>query len=122
MERLRTLLKAAREHLDSPTWRILLVFSCVLVFSFAFHAKIAAYYHPAQLDSSTSSKLWLTGDKAETRTPLSDSTALWFVAWVVVLPVAPSLFHRYQERRRRPVPSPVNLLDLRHYLRPPPRG
>ncbi len=123
MKTLRTLLKAAREHLDSPTWRFLLVFSCVLVFSFAFHAKIAAYYPPGHLDTSTSSKLWVNGDQAELGTPLSDSVALWFVAWVALLVGSSSLlFRRYQERLRRPVPSPLNLFNVHRHLRPPPRS
>lgn len=113
-------MNAARERLDSPTWRLLLVLSCVLVFSFAFHAKIAAYYHPGHLDTSTSSKLWLNADKAQPRTPMSDGVALWFIAWCALLACASSLY-RYQEHRRRPVPSPLNQLNLRHYLRPPPR-
>lgn len=123
MKLLRTLLKAAREHLDSPTWRFALVLSCVLVFGFAFHAKVAAYYHPGHVDSSTSSKLWLNGDQAELGTPLSDSVAWWFVAWVALLVGSSSLlFLRYQEGRRRPVVLPLNLFNVRHHLRPPPRG
>jgi hypothetical protein len=121
MKFLRTLLKAARKRLDSPTWRFLLVLSCVLVFSFAFHAKIAAYYHPGHLDTSTSSKLWLNGGEVQPRTPLSDGAALWFITWVALL-VGSSSFYRYQEHRRQPVPWPLNQLDLRRYLRPPPRG
>lgn len=113
-------MKVARERLHSPTWRLLLVLSCVLVFSFAFHAKIAAYYHPGHVDTSTSSKLWMNGDKAEPGTPLSDGTVLWFVAWVALL-VSSAFFYRQQKHRDRPATSPINLLNLRLYLRPPPR-
>jgi len=121
MVSLRTLLKAARERLDSPIWRILLVFSCVLVFSFAFHAKVAGYHHPGHVDNATSAKLWLTGDKPQTRASLSDTALLWFVAWFSLV-VASSSFSGYQEHRRRPVPLPLNLRNLRRHLRPPPRS
>ncbi len=99
------------------------MFSCVLVFSFAFHAKIAAYYPPGHLDTTTASKLWLNFDQAELGTPLSDGGALWFVAWAALLVGSSSLLsRRYQEGRRRPVPTPLNLFNVRHHLRPPPRS
>jgi hypothetical protein len=122
MTLLRTLLKAAREPLNLPSWRFLLALSCVLVFSFAFHAKLAAYYPSGHIDTSTSSKLWLNGDQAEADTPLSDSVAMWFMSWVALLAVSPSVFYRYQEHRRLRVPSALSRFDLPRYMRPPPRG
>jgi len=64
--------------LNPVFWRILLLLACVLVFSFALHAKLAVYEH-AQPHPSTSSKLWNDTAKFQT-TPLTPTTPLIWLA------------------------------------------
>jgi hypothetical protein len=63
--------------LNPVFWRILLLLACVLVFSFALHAKTAVYDHSSQPQPSTSSKLWLTAFKTE----LPSASSLFFLFW-----------------------------------------
>jgi len=71
--------------LNPVFWRILLLLACVLVFSFALHAKVAAYDHGSQPQPSTSSKLWLTGLKIELPSANSLFLLFWFAAFLVCL-------------------------------------
>jgi len=119
MHFVRTLLKAARERLDSPLGRFLLVVSCVLVFTFAFHAKVAVYHHSGHPDTSTASKMWLTADRGQLPTQISEFSVLLFLLWFSLLVQCQAVRHQ-QEHRSRPVPSPLTQLNLRRFFRPPP--
>ena len=104
--------------LNPVVWHMLLVLACVLVFSFALHAKLAVYGQ-AQLHPSTSSKLWLSGAKFEPAATMPTPALLWLAAFVtcwfgwhngtrwVTAPVAVA---REQSRRQY----------LHRFLRPPP--
>jgi hypothetical protein len=117
---LRTVLRYARERLDSPYWRFLLLLSCVLVFAFAFHAKVAVYHNPQHVDGSTSSKLWLNADKMQTPASQADVAVFWLLSLLTLLICLPEI-RAWQTFRRAPVSSPLNQLNLRRFLRPPPR-
>jgi hypothetical protein len=118
MERLRTFLRVARNRLDSPRWRLLLLASCVLVFSFAFHAKVSVYQHPTHVDGSTSSKLWLNGEKPQAIS--SSLPAIWLFAFLASL-VFRQVQTAYESAYRAPAPVYVGRLYLQRFLRPPPR-
>jgi hypothetical protein len=103
-------------------WRVQLIMLCALVFLFAFHAKTAVYKSgvPVNATPSTSSKLWLNGQKMEVRSVDFSATVM---CWMVVL----CLYgvYIYQDPLVRSAvspPSPRNrrLLYLHRYLRPPP--
>ncbi len=99
-------------------WRFLLLACCVLVFLFALHAKVSVYQQN-HIDTSTSSKLWLSGEKHEPP-PLSTGVTLsWFAAALVFF------LHSQSERRydavcRAPAPASPSQLYLHRFLRPPP--
>jgi hypothetical protein len=107
---------------NKTLWHTLLVMLCVLVFFFALHAKTAVYTGgaPAKVTPSTSSKLWLSGQKLEVQS-VENSRSLLF--WVVVL----CLFSAYL-RGESVVPrafqvAPARTSSLRYihrFLRPPP--
>jgi hypothetical protein len=103
-------------------WRVQLLTLCALVFLFAFHAKTAVYKSgaPASVTPSTSSKLWLNGQKMEVRS-LDFSAAGMF--WMAVLCLyGVYIYHDPLLRSAFILPAPTNLrlLYLHRYLRPPP--
>jgi hypothetical protein len=104
----------------SPTcWRLLLLAACVLVFTFALHAKMGVYHQPTQPQTATSAKLWLNGEKMGIL-PLSLSIgALWFAALMVWL------FFPRSEMQLAVVDRTLGVqrarqLFLQRFLRPPP--
>jgi hypothetical protein len=105
--------------LNPVFWRILLLVACVLVFSFALHAKVAVYDHGSQPQPSTSSKLWLTGLKTELPSASSLLSLFWFAAFLICL-ISWQFEPRYhavcgtlaRELRRQQY--------LHRFLRPPP--
>lgn len=119
MSRLRTLLRRASKHLDSPYWRFLLLLSCALVFLFAFHAKIAVYHNPGHIDGSTSSKLWLNGSKLDSDVSAPPMLAFWILA-SLLLWLAPIVERRFEVLRRSAVPVRSNRIFLERFFRPPP--
>jgi hypothetical protein len=116
---LRTLVRAARKHLDSPYWRFLLLLSCVLVFLFAFHAKTALYQNPAHIDGSTSSKLWLNGSELDSDMSAPIGLPFWIFAFLLLV-AAPSLERPFETLRRTLVPIAGNRIFLKRFFRPPP--
>ena len=73
-------------------WRLLLLVACVLVFAFALHAKVSVYQQGGHIDTSTSSKLWLDGDRQVSQ-PISQSlTVLWLASLLIYF------LHKQSER------------------------
>jgi len=120
MANLRTILKAARERLDSPAGRILLVLSCVLVFSFAFHAKVAVYHDPGHLDGSTASKMWPASGKLESGVLAPGLAAFWLLALLVLLLCLPAQ-RRLAIVRRPPIFVARQAYFAKRFQRPPPQ-
>lgn len=112
-------MRAARQHLNSPGGRFILLLSCALVFLFAFHAKTAIYTNPAHIDGSTSSKLWLNGTKLESDISAPAAFAAWIFA-LLLLVVVPVRERRFGTLRRVPIPVPRNQIYLQRFFRPPP--
>ena len=95
---------------------------CALVFLFAFHAKTAVYKSgsTASVTPTTSSKLWLNGQKMEVRS-VNSSAAVVF--WMSILCLYGAYLHREPLVRSAvatPAPRNSRLLLLYRYLRPPP--
>jgi len=105
--------------LNSLFWRLLLLLACVLVFSFALHAKVAVYGH-IQPQPSTSSKMWMNG----TRFEVPDLTSSAVLLWLAVLSIP--LFYRKSAGRFEAAPVALAREPsrreqyLRRFLRPPP--
>ena len=119
MNFLRTLLKAARERLDSPLWRFLLVLSCVLVFAFAFHAKVAIY-HPGHIDGSTASKMWPAGGKLESGQAGPELMVFYLFALFLFVLCVPT--QRRLAAMRRSIALPVSRqFYSQRFQRPPPQ-
>jgi hypothetical protein len=105
--------------LNPVLWRVLLVLACVLVFSFALHAKVAVYDHGSRPQPSTSSKLWLTG----LRTDLPSTTSLISLFWLATF--LTGLISWWSEQRYHAVSETVarelrRQQYLHRFLRPPP--
>ena len=105
--------------LNPVFWRILLLVACVLVFSFALHAKVAVYDHGSQPQPSTSSKLWLSGLKTELPSTTSLTSLLWLAVFLVCL-----ISWQFEPRYHAVCGTPARELRRRQYLqrflRPPP--
>ena len=100
-------------------WRLLLLAACVLVFAFALHAKVSVYQQGSHIDTSTSSKLWLDGQR-QVAQPISESLAVFWLASFLIY-----LFYKQSEGRhdavyRAPAPVQLTQLYLHRFLRPPP--
>ena len=104
-------LTAPDRPLNSVFWRILLLLACVLVFSFALHAKVAVYDHGSQPQPSTSSKLWLTGLKSEVSSTASFASLLWLAAFLICL-----ISWQFEQRYHAVCETVVYELRRRHYL------
>jgi hypothetical protein len=100
-------------------WRILLLLACVLVFSFALHAKVAVYEHGAQPQPSTSSKLLLTGLKIELPSASSLFFLFWFAAFLICL-ISWQREQRYDAVCGTAGRELQRQRYLRRFLRPPP--
>lgn len=108
-----------KKPLNPVFWRLLLFVACVLVFSFALHAKVAVYEQAQpQPHPSTSSKLWDNGAKF-TLPPMTSGLSL---VWLAVS-IASLLGWQNSQRFHR---TPVLACKRRHhhylhrFLRPPP--
>jgi hypothetical protein len=112
-------LTSPERPLNPVFWRILLLLACVLVFSFALHAKVAVYDHGTRPQSSTSSKLWLMGVKTE----LPSTTSLFPLFWLTAF--LTGLISWRSEQRYHLVSETVarelrRQQYLHRFLRPPP--
>ena len=111
-----------RTNQNKPWLRALTIAFCALVFFFALHAKTAVYNggNSAKLSPATSSKLWSTGQKMETKSFATGSGALFWMALFCLF--APYL--RPEPRVHSafviPFPSTLRLRHLHRFLRPPP--
>ena len=112
-------LTAPDRPLNPVFWRILLLLACVLVFSFALHAKVAVYDHGSQPQPSTSSKLWLTGLKSEASSTTSFASLLWLAAFLICL-ISWQFEQRYHAVCETVVCELRRQQYLHRFLRPPP--
>lgn len=102
--------------------RKLLLGLCALVFFFALHAKTAVYNGgaPVKVTTATASKLWLDGQKMQTRSVDSNPSALF---WMAVSCLCGLYLHRETFVQRVVVTSSSATSTLhyrRRFLRPPP--
>jgi hypothetical protein len=100
---------------------LLLLAACLVVFFFAFHAKVGAYDHGlgAKPTPATASKLWVDGQKTEVPSFASTLIVLWFAVLLFYqfdLYRAPGIVSSFLT----PAAVRVSLLDARRFLRPPP--
>jgi hypothetical protein len=105
--------------LNPVFWRILMVLACVLVFSFALHAKVAVYSGASHPQPSTSSKLWLNGEKLQPLTAVPTVTLAWLATFLI------SLLCWQNIRSCKEAPAPDvreqgRQQYLSRFLRPPP--
>jgi hypothetical protein len=112
-------LRSPDKPLNPVFWRILLLLACLLVFSFALHAKVAVYSGTSHPQASTSSKLWLTGQKSQPETIVPPMTLVWLatfitslLCWQGVLP--------YQQGPALEIRGLGRQQYLSRFLRPPP--
>jgi len=100
-------------------WRVLLLLACVLVFSFALHAKVAVYGHSTQPQPGTSSKLWTNGMRFEAPPENPSLPLLWLTLFLVsIIWLTPS--SRLQETRVVVARTRSSQQFLHRFLRPPP--
>jgi hypothetical protein len=97
----------------------MLLLACVLVFSFALHAKLGVYVVGAHPDPSTASKLWMSDATWHLNPAAPPATLIWLAVLLSVLlgthwvhrgVVAPIVSVREQQKRQY----------LHRFLRPPP--
>jgi hypothetical protein len=100
-------------------WRILLLLACVLVFSFALHAKVAVYDHGSQPQPSTASKLWVSGLKTELPSTTSLISLLWLAVFLTSL-ISWQFEQRYHGVCETVVGEVGRQQYLHRFLRPPP--
>jgi hypothetical protein len=98
----------------------MLLMACILVFSFALHAKVGLYAAGARPDASTASKLWM--DDAEWQ--VSPIAPIASMTWLAVFLF--SLLTTLQVRRYVAAPAAIvheqcNRQYLHRFLRPPPK-
>lgn len=103
-------------------WRATLVGLCALVFFFALHAKTSVYNNgaPPNVTPSTAGRLWMNGQKMESKTASFVPVVLFWMA-------ACSLFGPYLHQEPQapsallvPPPRLAELQQLHRFLRPPP--
>ncbi|MGC2109273.1 MAG: hypothetical protein WA655_07125 [Candidatus Korobacteraceae bacterium] len=104
-------------------WRTVAFAFCVLVFFFALHAKTAVYNGgaPAKVTPSTSSKLWLSGNKVEVQSADLAGGAMMF--WMTVVCLVQLYIDREPKAQNtflNPPPRTFPLQQLHLFLRPPP--
>jgi hypothetical protein len=105
--------------LNPVFWRLLLVLACVLVFSFALHAKVAVYGHTTQPHPTTSSKLWMNDVRLDGPTAAPSFVAMWLAMIVASLLLA-SPVGRLQAAPAVMVHELGCRQYLHRFLRPPP--
>ena len=111
-------LTSPEKTLGPAYWRLLLLGACMLVFAFALHAKVSVYQRGNHIDTSTSSKLWLDGQRQVLR-PISQSLTAFFSFFLIYFLYKRSK-GRYDAVYRAPVPVQLSQLYLHRFLRPPP--
>src|SRR5271157_464342 len=111
-------LTSPAKTLSPACWRLLLVAACVLVFAFALHAKVSVYQQGSHIDTSTSSKLWLDGERQVSQ-PISQSLTVFRTSLLICLLYKQSE-RRYDAVYRTPAPVQLSQLYLHRFLRPPP--
>ena len=103
--------------MNAAFWRVLLLLACMLVFSFALHAKLAVYGH-SQPQSSTSSKLWTS--EAKIGAPSMDT------GWLLLSLLLVTLYLQLTRNSHGYTAEPVVVRESRRrrhlsrFLRPPP--
>ena len=107
---------------NNAAWRTLAIVFCALVFFFALHAKTAVYSNgaPAKLTPSTSSKLWSSSQKLETK---SFTAGGGLLLWTALFCLLQPHFRRETHAPGSFLTPPTSDLLLRHlhrFLRPPP--
>ena len=105
--------------LNPWVWRVMLLLACVLVFSFALHAKLGVYETGSRPETSTSSKLWTDGAKWHPVSAVPSATLIWLAVFLS------SLLCAEQVRRYVAAPGVIareqrNRQYLHRFLRPPP--
>ena len=111
-------LTSPEKTLSPVGWRLLLLAACMLVFAFALHAKVSVYQQGSHIDTSTSSKLWLDGERQVSR-PISQSLTV-FCTFLLIYLLYKQSEGRYDAVYRAPVPVQLSQLYLHRFLRPPP--
>lgn len=102
-------------------WRTLAVLVCALVFFFALHAKTSMYNGSGvTVTPSTSSKLWLSGQKIETQSLQSDVSLLFWMAALYLFILLIQREHLECSASLNPTHSNLRLRYLHRFLRPPP--
>jgi hypothetical protein len=105
--------------LSSVCGRLLLLTTCVLVFLFALHAKVSVYQQGSQIHTSTSSKLWLGGERQASQ-PISESLTVFWLACLLINLLYKKSEGRYDTVYRAPIPVQLSQIYLHRFLRPPP--
>jgi Na+/proline symporter len=100
-------------------WRVMLLLACVLVFSFALHAKLGVYASGSRLDPSVASKLWTNDAKWQPSPVVPTGTLIWLAVFLS------SLLCIHQVRRYVTAEAAIVCEQYRHqylhrFLRPPP--
>jgi hypothetical protein len=90
----------------------------MLVFAFALHAKVSVYQQGNHIDTSTSSKLWLDGERQVSR-PISQSLTV-FCTFLLIYLLYKRSEGRYDAVYHASVPVQLSQLYLHRFLRPPP--
>ena len=112
-------LTAPDKPLNPMFWRLLLLVACLLVFAFALHAKVAVYQSSAAPQTSTSAKLWISGEKMSAPALSSSACLLWFATLVVLIfPLRRET--RIEVVERAPAVLLARQLFMQRFLRPPP--
>jgi hypothetical protein len=112
-------LTSPEKTLSPACWRLLLLAACVLVFAFALHAKVSVYQQGGHVDTSTSSKLWLDGDRQVSQPICQSLTVVWLASVLIYLLYKQSE-RRYDAVYRTPARVQLSQLYLHRFLRPPP--
>ena len=113
-------LTAPDRPLSPVLWRTLLLLACILVFSFALHAKLAVYGH-VQPQPSTSSKLWQSSDwKVELPVAIPLASLFWIASLILSTLFCLRVSQRYHEVCEIAVPELRRQQFLHRFLRPPP--
>jgi len=97
--------------------RFFIVALSLLVFLLSLQAKLSMYDQPGHVNTVNSSKLWLNGQKMEA--PMTLVLAVLPLVFVVLrLRFPRSPWQRIE--LPVPAPSPLSVLALHRFLRPPP--
>jgi hypothetical protein len=114
-------LTSPNRQLNPVLWRILLLLACMLVFSFALHAKLAVYGQTTGPHPSTSSKLWLNAEKLQPQS-VAPAATVFFLAALLPGLFVPRTPTNHQTVAEAALVSQDRLFFQRRFLRPPPRA